>query len=84
MKPTIGRIVHYTPVEGVVQAAIITAVEPDSSQPPPPHEQLERSHRVALHVFSKDGVYDAAEVQWSAAKAGTREATDRWCWPERV
>jgi len=76
VKPTIGRIVHYTNLgdrDGKyppqVQAAIITAViDPEW---------------VSLHVFYKTGQFDLAECQRTDAAAGSEDARGRWCWPAR-
>lgn len=76
MKPTIGRIVHYTnlgdrdgkyPPE--VQAAIITGVNADGT--------------VALHVFYKTGQFDMATCAETTLPAGSDGARGKWCWPAR-
>jgi hypothetical protein len=79
MKPTLGRIVHYTnlgdrdgkyPVEA--QAALITGINVDGT--------------VALHVFYKTGQFDTPAVAQApeGARAGTEEARGKWQWPERT
>jgi len=78
MKPTIGRIVHYTNLgdrDGKyppqVQAAIITAViDADAG-------------KVGLHVFYKTGQFDLAECEQTTDPAGSEGARGRWCWPAR-
>lgn len=77
MKPTVGRIVHYTnlgdrdgkyPPE--VQAALITGVNVDGT--------------VSLHVFYKTGQFDMPSVaQSESAAAGSEHARGRWNWPSR-
>lgn len=76
MKPTVGRIVHYTnlgdrdgkyPPE--VQAALITGVNADES--------------VALHVFYKTGQFDMSSVPLTEAEAGSEPARGHWAWPAR-
>lgn len=77
MKPSIGRIVHYTnlgdrdgkyPPE--VQAALITGVNADGT--------------VALHVFYKTGQFDMPSVSQAAtAAAGSEDARGKWQWPVR-
>jgi hypothetical protein len=76
MKPTVGRIVHYTnlgdrdgkyPPE--VQAALITRVYSDT--------------QVALHVFYPTGQFDMPEVLFTDAPAGSEGARGRWAWPAR-
>lgn len=76
MKPSIGRIVHYTnlgdrdgkfPPE--VQAAIITGVNADGT--------------VALHVFYKAGQFDMPSVTQTSVPAGTDGARGCWTWPAR-
>lgn len=77
MKPSIGRIVHYTnlgdkdgkyPPE--VQAALITGINADGT--------------VALHVFYKTGQFDMPSVNSTDAPAGSDMARGHWTWPERV
>lgn len=83
MKPTIGRIVHYTnlgdrdgkyPPE--VQAAIITGVRQDG---PPANDN------VSLHVFYKTGAFDLAACEYAGddVVAGTEQARGKWQWPAR-
>lgn len=89
MKPTIGRIVHYTnlgdrdgkyPPE--IQAAIITGVNADGT--------------VALHVFYKTGQFDMPSVEQAEVggmpggaptgnmvAAGSEDARGKWQWPAR-
>jgi hypothetical protein len=90
MKPTIGRIVHYTnlgdrdgkyPPE--IQAAIITGVNDDGT--------------VALHVFYKTGQFDMPSVARAVIEgmpegpapaggdvaAGSEDARGKWQWPAR-
>lgn len=73
MKPTVGRIVHYTnlgdkedryPPEE--QAAIITKVYNDTM--------------VALHIFYKNGQFDMDSVPFSEEPM----ARGKWNWPPRV
>lgn len=76
MKPSIGRIVHYTnlgdrdgkyPPE--VQAALITKLNADGT--------------VALHIFYPTGQFDMASVQFTDAAAGSELARGKWAWPAR-
>lgn len=76
MKPSIGRIVHYTNLgdrDGkyppTIQAALITGVNDDGS--------------VSLHVFYKTGQFDLAQCAHTEAQAGTEEARGKWSWPVR-
>lgn len=76
MKPSIGRIVHYTNLgdrDGKyppqVQAAIITGINEDQT--------------VSLHVFYRTGQFDLASVRYTEAEAGTEYARGKWCWPAR-
>ncbi len=76
MKPSIGRIVHYTNLgdrDGKyppqVQAAIITGVNDDGT--------------VSLHVFYKTGAFDLASCNQTEAAAGSEMARGHWCWPAR-
>lgn len=76
MKPTIGRIVHYTnlgdrdgryPPE--VQAALITGVNSDGT--------------ASLHIFYKTGQFDMLSVPFTQEPAGSEGARGRWTWPAR-
>lgn len=78
MKPTVGRIVHYTnlgdkdgryPPEQ--QAAIITGVYPREVEPDNMH--------VDLHIFYRTGQFDMKAVPFS-------ETYERghWSWPPKV
>jgi hypothetical protein len=76
MKPSIGRIVHYTNLgdrDGryppTIQAAIITGVNEDDT--------------VALHIFYKTGQFDMSSVPYTPEAAGTESARGRWTWPSR-
>ena len=70
MKPTVGRIVHYTNLgdkdsEPEQQAAIITRVRGDGS--------------VCLKIFYETGIFDRQDVPYS-------ETYERgcWSWPVKV
>jgi hypothetical protein len=78
MKPSVGRIVHYTnlgdrdgkyPPE--IQAALITGVNADGT--------------AALHIFYKTGQFDMPSVPQASADvvAGTEAARGKWQWPAR-
>ena len=78
MKPTVGRMVHYTnlgdrdgkyPPE--IQAALITGVNVDGS--------------VALHVFYRTGQFNMPCVDQApdTIMAGTEDARGKWQWPVR-
>lgn len=76
MKPTVGRIVHYTnlgdrdgkyPPE--VQAAIITKVH--------------GSHDVSLCVLYPTGFFFMEHAMLTDASPGTDGARGRWAWPQR-
>ena len=90
MKPSIGRIVHYTNLgdrEGKyppeIQAALITGVNADGT--------------VALHVFYKAGQFDMPSVaqavlpgysdapapEGGQIAAGSEDARGKWQWPAR-
>lgn len=80
MKPTIGRIVHYTnlgdrdgkyPPE--VQAALITRVLGT------------KGWNVGLHVFYPTGQFDMPDVLQAeeGVAAGSEEARGKWQWPAR-
>lgn len=94
MKPTIGRIVHYTnlgdrdgkyPPE--VQAAIITGVRsrgPSVSGAPEPDPNDETGYVVTLHAFYKTGQFDMPDVPFTSAEPGTDDARGKWAWPPRA
>lgn len=76
MKPSIGRIVHYTnlgdrdgkfPV--TVQAAVVTGVNDADTG------------NVSLHVFYKTGQFDLAACDHTEAIAGSEDARGKWSWP---
>lgn len=79
MKPSIGRIVHYTnlgdrdgkyPPE--VQAALITKVGD--------------GNKVHLHIFYPTGQFDRADVDRApdGVEAGSEGARGLWQWPVRA
>ena len=74
MTPSIGRIVHYTDENRVVQAAIITGVNSRSSG-----EVL----TVSLHIFMRESQYDLLQVEWSEWPSGSIYAKGKWSWPAR-
>lgn len=76
MKPTIGRIVHYTNLgdrDGLfppeIQAALVTRVNADGT--------------VALHIFYQQGQFDMPSVSKTDAAAGSEGARGCWNWPVR-
>lgn len=87
MKPSVGRIVHYTigdrdgkyPPE--VQAAIVTKITRDEQIAMPKHD--EDFYKVTLHIFYPTGQFDRENVPFTTATAGSEEARGKWSWPER-
>lgn len=82
MKPTIGRIVHYTnlgdkdgkyPPEQ--QAAIITKVLPIASAE---GARDEDQYLISLHIFYPTGQFDMQVVPFSE-----EYARGHWTWPPR-
>ncbi len=96
MKPTVGRIVHYTSLgdrDGLhppqVQAAIITKV---AYKPGPGDGEAQRirgdwtdelCYPVSLRIFSELGEHVRTDVEFTQAPAGSEEARGKWTWPER-
>jgi hypothetical protein len=77
LKPSVGRIVHYTSLgdsEGKfpseLHAALITRVNDDGT--------------VALKVFYTVGIFDMLRVERTNEVAGSAAARGMWTWPERV
>lgn len=77
MKPTVGRIVHYTNLGDAdgrfppeAHAAMITKVHDDTA--------------VALCIFYPTGVFFMERVQQTLKTPGTDEARGKWGWPPRV
>lgn len=91
MKPTVGRIVHYTnlgdrdgryPPE--MQAALITKVTyrpPPSETPESP--KYEVNYAVSLHIFYEMGDFAMQDVPFTTAPAASEEARGKWAWPAR-
>ncbi len=93
MRPTVGRIVHYTnlgdrdgkfPPE--IQAALITKVAPKSPLHPetPEHTTDEERYYVSLHIFYEDGAFNMKTVPFTESDAGSESARGKWTWPARV
>lgn len=77
MKPSIGRIVHYTnlgdrdgkyPPE--IQAALITGINHDGT--------------CSLLAFYKTGQFNMSSVAFTEAEAGSEAARGKWAWPAKV
>ena len=90
MKPSVGRIVHYTnlgdrdgryPPE--VQAAIITKVV-ERHEAPAANLHSAESYRVSLRIFYEMGDFAMVDVPFTMEPAGSEGARGRWTWPERV
>lgn len=91
MKPTVGRIVHYTnlgdrdgkyPPE--IQAALITKV---TFRPPPvddPKTDAEVNYAVSLRIFYEMGEFAMRDVPFTEDTAGSEGARGHWAWPGRV
>jgi hypothetical protein len=90
MKPTVGRIVHYTslgdrdgkyPPE--IQAAMVTKV---TFRPPPvdePRKDAEVNYQVSLLAFYPTGQFAMLDVEFTSEAAGTEAARGKWAWPAR-
>lgn len=76
MKPTVGRIIHYTNLgdkDGKYPPAIvpsmITKVNDDGT--------------VALKCFYTTGIFDIPSVPFTEEGAGSDAARGKWAWPAR-
>lgn len=89
MKPTVGRIVHYTslgdrdgkyPPE--VQAALVTKITPHHGERANAPSQ-ENRFEVSLRIFYADGEFNMRDVMFTESPAGTEDARGKWTWPSR-
>jgi hypothetical protein len=90
VKPSIGRVVHYTNYthqriggvfekNPVIHAAIITAVRHITEG----HD--ESDYLVDLHIFyARAADTKKSDVAFTRAEAGTKDAVEAWTWPTRV
>lgn len=88
MKPTVGRIVHYTNLGDAdgryppeQQAALITKVTPLGTgleNRAGWQDDDERGYHVSLHIFYETGDFFMKEVPFSA-----EYARGHWTWPPR-
>lgn len=86
MRPSVGRIVHFTPASGGrAVAAIVTRVDEQLALPTHPHlADDEASFQVWLVVFNhtstiQDVMFSDGPVSWAPEpKPGC------WSWPPRV
>lgn len=88
MKPSVGRIVHYTNLgdrEGKyppeIQAAIITKVSLRWTDPKKPLKYQEDGCVISLRIFYEDGEFIMRDVPFTPAPAGTEKARGHWAWP---
>ncbi len=93
MKPSVGRIVHYTnlgdkdgkyPPEA--QAALLTKVTPTTPASKAIGRELaeENDFHVSLHIFYETGDFFMKDVPFSEAAPASNEARGHWGWPPRV
>lgn len=85
MKPTVGRIVHYTNLGDAdgkyppeQQAAIITKVKPRDLPTGENWNCEEMGFVVSLHIFYPTGQFDIQDVPFS-----TEYNRGQWSWPPR-
>ena len=89
MKPTVGRIVHYTnlgdrdgkyPPE--LQAALVTKVTMRHDVPMGSTD--ERDYDVSLRIFYEEGEFIMRAVPFTSELAGSEPARGHWAWPSRA
>jgi hypothetical protein len=76
MKPSVGRIVHYTNLgdkDGKYPPQVIAAMV----------TQLNADGTAALKVFYPTGIFDVPGVSQTDEPAGSDAARGKWCWPAR-
>ena len=76
MKPTVGRIIHYTNLgdrDGKYPPAVIAALV----------TQVNEGYNVALKCFYPTGIFDIDAVDYTEEPAGSEAARGKWTWPER-
>lgn len=85
MKPTVGRIVHYTNLGDAdgkyspeQQAAIITKVLYTPVARPAGLKQEENLYSVSLHIFYPTGQFDMQDVPFSE-----EYQRGHWTWPPK-
>jgi hypothetical protein len=83
MRPTVGRIVHYTNLGDAdgkyppeQQAAIITKVTGEEGEHPAMVE--EKNYSVSIHIFYPTGQFDMQDVPFS-----NQYKRGHWSWPSR-
>lgn len=91
MKPTVGRIVHYTSLgdrdgryPSEIHAALITKVALRRELGADPAQRnLEDDYFVSLHVFYEDGEFNMKDASFTTQRAGTEAARGQWSWPAK-
>ena len=80
--PSVGRIVHYTPLEDALGEAVapIAAIVTSVHTPVPGDGE----QTVTLTLFHKTFVDTRSAIAFTEAEAGTEEARGRWAWPRYV
>ena len=87
MKPTVGRIVHYTNLgdkDGKYPPQIIAAIVTRVTAMPGVKESLdENDYLTDLKAFYPTGFFDMEKVPFTTAPAGSDGARGKWTWPAR-
>jgi hypothetical protein len=89
MKPTVGRVVHYTSLgdrdgryPSELHAAIITKVSQHTNFTIEGMAE-ENRYDVSLRIFYETGDFWMQRVSFTTERAGTEAARGKWSWPVR-
>jgi hypothetical protein len=87
LKPTVGRIVHYTNLgdkDGKYPPQIIAAIITKVDARHDAVSDEEDGHVVSLKCLYPTGVFDVPNIEFTHADAGSEGARGRWTWPAKA